>query len=56
MEFREKKTSRVWYITNAEHIKHFRSNPRFEEIKESSKKVEIPKKPTKENKEESTEK
>lgn len=53
IRFKEKKTGRVWTISNAEHIKHFRSNPRFVEIKESSKKVEAPKE---ENKEQSTEK
>ena len=36
-KFKEKKTGRVWDITNAEHLKHFRSNPRFEEIKEVKK-------------------
>ena len=39
-KFREKKNGRVWEITNAEHLKHFRSNPRFEEVKEKNKKVE----------------
>ncbi len=33
-KFKNKETGRVWDITNAEHLKHFRSNPRFEEIKE----------------------
>lgn len=33
-KFREKKNGRVWDISNAEHLKHFRSNPRFEEVKE----------------------
>jgi len=53
IRFKEKKTGRVWSITNQEHIKHFRSNPRFEELKESSKKVDNSKK---EKKEETTEK
>lgn len=35
-KFKNKKTGRVWDITNAEHLKHFRSNPRFEEIKEKT--------------------
>lgn len=42
VKFREKKNGNVWHIQNEEHIKHFRSNPRFEEIKETklvSKKV-----------------
>lgn len=34
IKFKEKKTGRVWTVSNAEHIKHFRFNPRFEEIKE----------------------
>ena len=33
-KFKNKETGRVWDITNAEHLKHFRSNPRFKEIKE----------------------
>lgn len=41
IKFKEKETGRVWTVSNAEHLKHFRSNPRFEEIKEktSSKKT-----------------
>ena len=42
-KFKNKKTGRVWDITNAEHLKHFRSNPRFEEVKEK-KVVKPPKK------------
>lgn len=42
-KFKNKKTGRVWDITNAEHLKHFRSNPRFEEVKEK-KVVKSPKK------------
>lgn len=34
IKFKEIKTGRVWTVSNAEHIKHFRSNPRFKEIKE----------------------
>lgn len=33
-KFKNKETGRVWDITNAEHLKHFRANPRFEEIKD----------------------
>ena len=42
-KFKNKKTGRVWDISNAEHLKHFRSNPRFEEVKEK-KVVKPPKK------------
>jgi hypothetical protein len=43
-KFREKKTGRVWDITNSEHLKHFRANPRFEEIKEAKKEAKENKK------------
>lgn len=45
-KFIEKATGRVWDITNAEHLKHFRINPRYKEVKETKevKKVEVPKK------------
>lgn len=45
-KFKNKKTGRVWDISNAEHLKHFRSNPRFEEVKEKKeqKVEEAPKK------------
>lgn len=33
VKFREKKNGRIWDISNEEHLKHFRSNPRFEELK-----------------------
>lgn len=36
-KFKNKKTGRVWDITNTEHLKHFRSNPRFEEVKKNKK-------------------
>ncbi len=49
-KFKNKKTGRVWDITNAEHLKHFRSNPRFEEVKE--KKVAKPPKKEEETTEE----
>lgn len=39
VKFREKKNGRIWYIQNEEHIQHFRSNPRFEEIKEKKETV-----------------
>lgn len=43
IKFKEIKTGRVWSVSNVEHIKHFRSNPRFKEIKEEKiKKVVIP--------------
>ncbi len=52
-KFREKKNGRVWEITNAEHLKHFRTNPRFEEIKEvKEKKVAKPPKKEEETTEE----
>ena len=35
-KFKNKETGRVWDITNAEHLKHFRSNPRFEDIKQKT--------------------
>lgn len=48
-KFKNKKTGRVWDITNSEHLKHFRTNPRFVEIKEvKEKKVANP--PKKEEK------
>lgn len=37
VRFREKKNGNIWYIYEKEHIEHFRSNPRFEEIKENDK-------------------
>lgn len=37
-KFREISTGRVWDITNNEHLKHFRANPRFEEIKDKKNK------------------
>ncbi len=43
-KFKEKATNRVWEVTNAEHLKHFRANPRFEEIKEVKKEVKENKK------------
>lgn len=47
-KFKNKKTGRVWDITNAEHLKHFRINPRFKEVKEEKKELkkveETPKK------------
>lgn len=36
-KFIEIATGRVWDITNAEHLKHFRINPRFKEVKEEKK-------------------
>lgn len=33
VRFKELATGRVWSVSNAEHIKHFRANPRFKEIK-----------------------
>ncbi len=36
-KFKEIKTQKIWDITNSEHLKHFRKNPRFEEIKEEKK-------------------
>lgn len=38
VNFREKATGMIYHISNGEHIKHFRANPRYEEIKEVSKK------------------
>ena len=38
-KFKNKKTGRVWDITNAEHLKHFRINPRFKEVKEEKKEL-----------------
>lgn len=47
-KFIEKATGRVWDITNSEHLKHFRINPRFKEVKEEKKELkkveETPKK------------
>lgn len=50
-KFKNKENGRVWEITNAEHLKHFRKNPRFVEIKE-----EKGKNSSKSKKEETTEK
>lgn len=45
-KFKEKTTGRVWTITNVEHLKHFCTNPRFEEIEKikENKKVKTSKK------------
>lgn len=43
-KFRNKSTGRVWEISNTEHLKHFRANPRFEEVKENKKVEKQPKK------------
>lgn len=47
VDFKEKATGMIYHISNPEHLKHFRANPRYEEIKEVSKKSE---KNTKKNK------
>lgn len=49
-KFKNKKTGRVWDITNAEHLKHFRSNPRFEEIKDKKENKKVENQPKKEDK------
>ena len=39
VKFKEKKTGKIWYIHNIEHIKAFRKNvTRFQEIIEKNKK------------------
>ena len=48
MKFKEKSTSRTWYIHNAEHIKSFLLNKNFELIEEKTK---VSNKKTKEEKE-----
>lgn len=47
-KFKEEKTGRVWDITNTEHLKHFRANPRFKEIKEVRKNKMVEKTPKRE--------
>lgn len=46
-KFKNKKTGRVWDITNPEHLKHFRSNPRFEEVKKEKKEQKVEEAPKK---------
>lgn len=46
VNFREKATGMIYHISNEEHLKHFRANPRYEEIKEvkkSPKKISVKK-------------
>ena len=48
-KFRNKENGCVWDITNEEHLRHFRSNPRYEEIKEVKKIKKVTKTSKKKN-------